>query len=488
MNPTRSVLYRAVVSRTVVIPTRVRCARKPFRFGGRSGRPPPPEARDHGVEAYLPSGDPLCFPMGDDPAAGRFQDSWAEPRRPWVGRHGGDGFVSALDASPEENRGLGVGRPRSRIASGAVGSAAPTPVGPGVSVVSNEGHVVRIAGTGSFLPNDPVGNDRIDAVLGELTGADPGVRRFLEGVGRRMLRQSGVESRHFAVDPSTGRLTHTVASLAEEAARRALATAGCEPRDVELLVLGTGNSDMTTPPTSALLQERLGIESCAEIEVLSNCAGLGKGVQIAVDALRVGRYERALVAYAQHSSSFLRAAWFNQARVTPQQAMLRYILSDGAAAIVLERDVGGTRGVDGAVRGEVLGTHVESVGGRRAAGMTLGGGVLDATRFDAPVLGGYEAGASQLRVPAPVSAHGGRVSPCFGHDSEPDGKSGPSRSVSLAARPDRPRPGFPSPKFRGGLEDLPVLDRPRRWSWSADPRRSARAELRGRSTTFPRSA
>ncbi len=262
--------------------------------------------------------------------------------------------------------------------------------------MSNEGHVVRIAGTGSFLPNDPVGNDRIDAVLGELTGADPGVRRFLEGVGRRMLRQSGVESRHFAVDPSTGRLTHTVASLAEEAARRALATAGCEPRDVELLVLGTGNSDMTTPPTSALLQERLGIESCAEIEVHSNCAGLGKGVQIAVDALRVGRYERALVAYAQHSSSFLRAAWFNQARVTPQQAMLRYILSDGAAAIVLERDVGGTRGVDGAVRGEVLGTHVESVGGRRAAGMTMGGGVLDATRFDAPVLGGYEAGAHHL--------------------------------------------------------------------------------------------
>src|SRR5262245_18516963 len=102
---------------------------------------------------------------------------------------------------------------------------------------------VCVTGTGSFLPGDPVPNDRIDAVLGRLDGAPPRVQQFVQSVGRRMLEASGIESRHFAIDPETHSLTHTVASLAEAACRKALEAAGKTPADVELLLLSSPSYD-----------------------------------------------------------------------------------------------------------------------------------------------------------------------------------------------------------------------------------------------------
>lgn len=232
---------------------------------------------------------------------------------------------------------------------------------------------VQVAGTGSFLPGDPVPNDRIDDVLGRLSEAPSRVQSFVETVGRRMLEHGGVKTRHFAVDPETHALTHTVASLGEQAARRALEAAGRSPQDVDLLLLSSPSFDTTTPPTSTLLQERLAIERCAEVEVHSNCSGVGKCVQIAYDALRLGRYRTALVVYSQLSSVYLRSSYFNQAVMTKTQAALRYILADGAGALVLEG-----RPDDGVpLPRELLGTYVESVGGTMPPGMTAGGGVAD---------------------------------------------------------------------------------------------------------------
>lgn len=233
---------------------------------------------------------------------------------------------------------------------------------------------VRIVGTGSFLPNEPVSNDRIDDVLGHLSDAPERVRRFVDTVGKRMLDGSGVKTRHFAIDPETHALTHTIASQGAEAARPAIEMAGIKPTDIDLLLISSSMADRGTPPTSALLQEQLGIEACAEMEVHSNCSGIGKCVQIAYDALRVGRYKRALVVYSQLSSAYLRSSYFNQPKMTKTQAMLRYILADGAGALVLEAVDDPS---DKPLAGELLGTYVESIGGKRQPAMTCGGGADD---------------------------------------------------------------------------------------------------------------
>jgi 3-oxoacyl-[acyl-carrier-protein] synthase-3 len=252
---------------------------------------------------------------------------------------------------------------------------------------------VSVAGTGSFLPNDPIPNDRLDEVLGPLNDAPARVQSFVKNIGPRMLASGGIERRHFAIDPKTGHLTHTIAGLAEEAARRALDAAGKRPSDVEFLLLSSPSYDQTTPPTTTILQERLGIENCAEMEIHSNCAGVGKCMQVAYDALRAGRYKTALVTYAQLSSVYLRRSYFNQAHMNKTQAALRYILADGSGAVLLEaiETLNGDR-----IPREVLGTFVESVGGKRPAGMTAGGGVADLIDEGSQICAMFEKGSHHL--------------------------------------------------------------------------------------------
>lgn len=230
---------------------------------------------------------------------------------------------------------------------------------------------VKIAGTGSFLPGPPVPNERLEAVLGRLDRAPPKVKSFIDNLGPKMLDRGGVRTRHFAVDPETGDMTFNFSSLAERAARNALEMAGMEPQQIELLVISCPSYDQSTPPTSTLLQERLGIQTCAEMEIHSNCTGVGKGVQVAYDALHSGRYRTALVAYSQLSSIYLRSCYFNQSKMDKVNAALRWILADGAGALILQAGDNGRPGH------EIIGTFVESVGAGRPAGMTAGGAAAD---------------------------------------------------------------------------------------------------------------
>ena len=235
---------------------------------------------------------------------------------------------------------------------------------------------VQIVGTGSFLPGEPIPNDRLEALLGPLNRAPPKVQSFVNAFSPRMLERSGIQTRHMAIDPETGHMTHDFSGLAEVAARNALEMAGMAPTEIDLLVISCPSYDYSTPPTSAMLQERLGIESCAEMEIHSNCSGVGKGVQVAFDALRGGRYKTALVCYSQLSSIYLRSCYFHQPSMDKVHAALRWILADGAGALVLKATDHETN------EHQILDTFVESVGGGRMPGMKAGGGAADLLRQD----------------------------------------------------------------------------------------------------------
>lgn len=249
---------------------------------------------------------------------------------------------------------------------------------------------VRVAGAGAFLPNAPVANADIDKVLGTIPDAPPRVTRFLNNIVPHMFAHHGIETRHFAIDPATGRLTHTFATLAAEACRKAMASAGVGPDDIELLILSCPGYDCATPPTSTRLQQELGIRYCAEMEIHSNCSGVGKSVQVAYDALRTGRYRRALVVYAQLSSVYLRSVYFNPGVMNKTQGALRYILADGAGALVLEaRD-------DSACDCQVLGAFVESRGCDMPPAMTAGAGAADLIDPQHQALAVFQEGSHHL--------------------------------------------------------------------------------------------
>ena len=67
---------------------------------------------------------------------------------------------------------------------------------------------VRIAGTGCFLPGPPIPTEKVEAVLGPLDKAPRKIRSFVDNLGQKMLDRGGVRTRHFAVDPETGDMTH----------------------------------------------------------------------------------------------------------------------------------------------------------------------------------------------------------------------------------------------------------------------------------------
>ena len=266
---------------------------------------------------------------------------------------------------------------------------------------------VRLLGTGSFLPGPPITNERLDEVLGPLDRAPAKVQSFVTSMGKRMLDRGGIRARHLAIDPENGNLTHSFSSLAEEAARNALEMAELEPNDIDLLIISCPSYDYSTPPTSTILQEKLGIQGCAEMEIHSNCSGVGKGMQVAYDALMRGRYQTALVCYSQLSSVYLRSCYFNQEQMSKTHAALRWILADGAGAVVLGRAQNGTAGngivgrveamVDGVLGNHgIIDTFVESVGARRPPGMTAGGGVADMLKADHQIPEMYAEGSHHL--------------------------------------------------------------------------------------------
>ena len=68
------------------------------------------------------------------------------------------------------------------------------------------------------------------------------------------------------------RVGGTTAGLSVEAGAKALATAGLEPGDIDILVLSTTTPDQTVPATSATVQHELGL-TCGAFDVNAACAG-----------------------------------------------------------------------------------------------------------------------------------------------------------------------------------------------------------------------
>ena len=93
--------------------------------------------------------------------------------------------------------------------------------------------------TAAYLPNDPVDNDRMEPVLGQV-----GTRRSRARAA--VLRSNGIQTRYYAIDPSTGAQTHNNAQLTATAVRR-LVGDGFSLSDLEVLACGTSSPDQIAP-------------------------------------------------------------------------------------------------------------------------------------------------------------------------------------------------------------------------------------------------
>jgi 3-oxoacyl-[acyl-carrier-protein] synthase-3 len=184
-----------------------------------------------------------------------------------------------------------------------------------------------ITSVGAFLPGEPIGNNEIETYLGCLPSGSDRLRR-------RMLEANGIEKRFYAID-RTGQTTILNEEMAAEAVRAALQGRGMTPKDLRMLATGTTQPDLPVPGFASMVHGRLG---GGPMEILSAggvcCAGMA-ALGAVIDAIRLGRHRVGVSVGSELVSRTLRADRF---ATNPgfDATFLRYMLSDGAGAVVVE--------------------------------------------------------------------------------------------------------------------------------------------------------
>jgi 3-oxoacyl-[acyl-carrier-protein] synthase-3 len=217
---------------------------------------------------------------------------------------------------------------------------------------------VELVSTGVYLPGEPVPFDKIEDVIGRFDKASPRMQKLIDKLRLNVKDLIGIDQCFFAIDPKTKELTEDNTSMAVKAIRNALEKANMEIDKIDCILLANPLPDQQTPPTTTFIQEELGIERCAEMEIHSNCTGITKVLQIAFDAIRVGRYKTVLVVYSQLSSAYLLSRHYNQQIIKTENVLLRWFLSDSASALILQAKENQDSGI------RVLEVYNESVGGK----------------------------------------------------------------------------------------------------------------------------
>jgi 3-oxoacyl-[acyl-carrier-protein] synthase-3 len=141
-----------------------------------------------------------------------------------------------------------------------------------------------------------------------------------------IVERTGIKSRYVAGDGET------TASLATEAARKALEHAGIEAESIELIVLATATPDQTFPSSATKVQAALGIDDCVAFDVHAVCTGFLYALTVADSMIRSGSAKRALVIGAETFSRIL--DWEDRATCV--------LFGDGAGALVLAAEEGET--------------------------------------------------------------------------------------------------------------------------------------------------
>jgi 3-oxoacyl-[acyl-carrier-protein] synthase-3 len=177
---------------------------------------------------------------------------------------------------------------------------------------------VHVTGWGAYAP--PV----------VLANAD--LERMVDTSDEWIVTRTGIRERRIAGPHET------TASMATVAARRAIATAGISPEDIDLILLGTLTPDYPLPSAAVLVKEAIGNTKAAAMDLAAACSGFVYGYGVAQGYLASGLGKHALVIGAETMS---RCTDFTDRGTC-------VLFGDGAGAAVLSASdqPGGTLGME----------------------------------------------------------------------------------------------------------------------------------------------
>lgn len=197
-----------------------------------------------------------------------------------------------------------------------------------------------ITAISAFLPNLPVSNDEMEKVLGMINSLPSRTRKII-------LRNNGILERYYAIDPATGRTTHTNAQLAAEAIKALKPYEGFQPADIEILGCGTSAPDQLMPGHASMVHGELGEGRCEIVSTAGICLSGITCLKYACMSVALGLTTNGVATGSEQASSFMRsrlcgtvpkeqaASIEKEPSLAFEADFLRWMLSDGAGAVFI---------------------------------------------------------------------------------------------------------------------------------------------------------
>jgi len=164
----------------------------------------------------------------------------------------------------------------------------------------------KIVGVGGYLPEKILTNKQLSMRI--------------ETSDEWITERTGIKERRIANDKET------TSTLGIEASKNALKNGNISAKDIDLIVVATATPDNTFPATATLIQSGLGIKKGYAYDVQAVCSGFIYGLELADNAIRLGKSSNALVIGAETFSRIL--DWNDRSTCV--------LFGDGAGAVVLK--------------------------------------------------------------------------------------------------------------------------------------------------------
>jgi 3-oxoacyl-[acyl-carrier-protein] synthase-3 len=164
----------------------------------------------------------------------------------------------------------------------------------------------RIAGTGGYLPERVVSNQELE--------------NMVDTTDEWIRERSGIKRRHIAAD------NETTSDMAVNASPTAIAAAGIDVSEVDLIIVATTTPDKVFPSTACIVQRQLELAKIPAFDIHAACSGFIYALDVANRFITTGGARTALVVGSETYSRIL--DWTDRSTCV--------LFGDGAGAVVLK--------------------------------------------------------------------------------------------------------------------------------------------------------